>query len=443
MGFLDRLMRRETRSLPAAPVKASDPYLAEYFGLRGGGAMGRYASPDEAVATLAVAARCISLISEGLAALPLRAYRWTEDGGREIADTHPLDVLLNDVPNPSTSAFMLREGLVADVLTSGNGYLRQEIDARGRVSALHYLPRGTVGVERFVSGRLRYRVSEYGRTTFVLTQDEVVHLRYRTRDGVMGISPLQWAGLAVGLSVAQSELAQQQIDRGFVPDVSFETDAAFLAEGRSAPNDDNRSENAFKRLKEQLAERMRKKRTDPTLPLLLEGGLKANVLTTSGREAQFHEMRLRGMADVATLFGVPLSVLGLGTQASYGSLTEESRALVRDCYRPWARRIEGELIRSLLTREGRRSFTLAHDLSGLEDGDRAERFATYATAIQNEIYCPDECRIMEGRSRRPDGQGSKFRNPATTGTGDRFADPNAPTSPVPQGQQEEAQPAEA
>lgn len=432
MSLLSRLLGRERRNSPAIPtgdVRASDPFLAEYFGLgRFGSSGARFASADEAVSSLAVAARCVSLISEGLAALPLRVYRWTDDGGREPAPTHPLDVLLNDVSNPQASAFAVREGLVADVLMHGNGYLRQEIDGRGRVSALFYLPRPWVGVERLLNGRLRYRISEPLRGTYVLTEDEVIHLRYRTRDGIMGVSPMEWAGIAVGLSVAQSELAQSQVDRGFTPDISFETETSF--------DTGEKSDNAFRRLKSQISERMGKMRREAA-PLLLESGLTAKVLSATGREAQFHEMRLRGMADIATLYGVPVSVLGLGTHASYGSLAEESRALVRDCYRPWARRIEAELIRTALTAEGRRNFTIAHDLSDLMAGDPGQMAQAYALGRQWEWLSGNDVRSALGMPRAPGLDA--YRNPATTGTGDRTG---APQPPAPRGSTAAAQPAE-
>lgn len=430
MGFLDRLTRRETRSTPALPaggIASSDPFLMTVLGLDRGGR--NFAGGEEVLSTVAVAARCVGLISEGLASLPLRVRRWADDGGSTIAPTHPLDALLNDVPNPSTSAFMMREGLVADVLTHGNGFLRQEIDGRGRVSALHYMPWRMTGVERLQTGRLRYRFTDPVLGTQVFTQEEVVHLRYRTRDGVIGISPLAWAGNAIGLAVSQTALAHEQVDRGFASDVAFTMDGSF--------GDNDQSKAAFQRLKDQLTERMNKLRRIGS-PLVLEAGLKPSPLNVNGREAQFMEARLRGMADVAAVFGVPLSVLGLGTHASYGSLTEESRALARDCFRPWARRIESELVRSLLTTEGRRTFTIAHDMSGLLAGDMRERFTAYQLARQAEVLSSNECRAMEGLPPRPGGD--EFSNPATSGrtTGPAPNDPSASReSPA------EAQPAEA
>ena len=431
MGFLDFLRPREKRPAfepTTGGIASSDPYLMRILGYDRGGR--NIASPDEALSALAVAGRCVSLIAEGLAAIPLRVHRIMDDGGSELAPTHPLDGLLNSVANDDTTAFRLREGFVRDVAMHGNGFLRQEIDGRGRASALHYLPWGMTGVERLATGRLRYRYTNpYGGLPLVLTQDEVCHARYATRDGVIGVSPLEWSGTAIGLAVAQTGLAQTQVDRGFTPDIAFETGTVF-GTGEMA-------DTAFRRLKQQISERLGKLSKDGS-PLLLEAGLKANTLSASGREAQFHESRMAGLADVARIYGVPLSVVGLGDNASYGSLSEESLALVQNCFTPWARRIETELQRVLLTADGRQRFEIRHDLSGLMRGDMAKRFQVYTAGIQSEILSPNECRRMEGWASRPGGDA--YRNPSTTGTGDRAGKPNPPGL---RGSAADAQPAEA
>jgi phage portal protein BeeE len=72
----------------------------------------RAVAPEHAVSVLAVAARCISLIGEGLASLPCAVYGRLPDGGREAVETHPLHRLLNDAANDSMSAFELRELLL-------------------------------------------------------------------------------------------------------------------------------------------------------------------------------------------------------------------------------------------------------------------------------------------------------------------------------------------
>jgi HK97 family phage portal protein len=355
------------------------------------------------VSALAVAARCIGLISEGLASLPCVVYRKINDGGREPVESHPLHRLLNDAANDRMASFELRELLVRDLTTYGNAYCRVVRDGRGAVQELHYCAYGSMGVERLTTGRLRYRYSDplTGRSDVYLPED-VVHLRCFSRDGLLGVSPLVRAQGAVSLALAQADLAETQASRGFVTDLAFETDFAFT---------DGQSKISFERMKQQLTERVRRMNRE-ALPLLLEGGLKAKPLAAPGREQQFHESRVLSLEDVARLFGVPLSVVGLGKNASYGSLTEESRALRQNCFAPWAGRVEAQLRLALLSTEARRTYTVEHDLSGLERGDLKSRLESYQIGVNAEIFSPNECRIWEGMNRR-DG-GDTFRNPSVS-----------------------------
>ncbi|MGG3811474.1 phage portal protein [Methylorubrum rhodesianum] len=406
MGFLSRILGRERRDAPPQALGASDPFLAQFLGF---GRASGWGAPEQALSQLGVAARCTSLIAESLAALPLTVFELHEDGGREEARSHPLTALLNDAANDRTPAFEFRESLARDVLMGGNGYAHIIRDGRGRVTELHYMPAREVGLERLPSGRIRYRWTHPTRGTLVLLEEDVAHMRFATRDGILGVSPLAWAHGAVGLALAQSELAQTQVDRGFVPDVSFETDAAF--------EDEAKSNAAFNRLKRQLTERLRASRSE-ILPLMLEAGLKAKPLTISGREAQFHEARMAGLEDVARIYGVPLSVVGLGNPSSYGSLKEEGAALVRSCLAPWAARLEGTLNLALLSAEGRRRYRIEHDLSGLLRGSLQERMEAWKTGIGNSVFTPQEVRRWEGLSSKPPN-GETLIRPMNMGEHDR------------------------
>ncbi|KLK90369.1 hypothetical protein AA309_26255 [Microvirga vignae] len=250
-------------------------------------------------------------------------------------------------------------------------------------------------MECLTTGSMRYRYSDpLTERHEVYLPDKIIHLRCFSKDGLLGVSPLARAQVAVGLAIAQSELAEAQISRGFVPDTVFTTETTFGA-GEMA-------DQAFRRLKEQIGTRLRKMTLGPEA-LLLEAGLKPYPLSAPGREQQFYEARVLGLEDVARVYGVPLSVAGLDKNASYGSLTEESRALRQNYFAPWAGRIEAQLRLALLSDEGRRTYTIEHDLSGLECGDLKARLEAYQIGINSEIFSPNECRIWEGMKRRDGG----------------------------------------
>jgi HK97 family phage portal protein len=402
MGFLSRLLGLERRD--ATAMALPNPYVAPYLPLLPGSFNSHFVSPDQAVSVLAVAAACIGLISEGLASLPLTVYRKLEDGGREAVESNPLHRLLNDAVNDQMTAFEFRELLGRDLTTYGNAYARIVRDGRGAVQELHYLAHGATGVERLTTGRLRYRYSDplTGRSSVFLAE-EIVHLRVFSKDGLLGVSPLVRAQGAVSLAIAQAELAEAQVSRGFVPDLSFEMEGSFpnLEMGQAA----------FQNLKESLTDRMSKMGRG-SVALLLEGGLKAKPLAAPGREQQFYEARVLSLEDVCRLYRVPLSVIGLGKNASYGSLTEESRALRQNCFSPWARRMEAQLQLALLSAEGRRSYTIEHDLSGLERGDLLARLQAYKIGVENKIFTPNEIRRWEGMQTREGGD--TFSRPAAS-----------------------------
>jgi HK97 family phage portal protein len=235
----------------------------------------------------------------------------------------------------------------------------------------------------------------------VLIASEVVHLRYASRDGLFGVSPLDWARASTDLVTAQALLAREQAETGNVPLISFEMDRMIEV----APND-----SAFLRVKDQLRKAVHNLRRGEAL--LLDQGLHANPLSVSGRDAQFHEARVLGLEDVCRAFGVPNSVAGLGRQSSYGSMTEESRSLVRYCIGPWSRLIEDQLKVALLTREERATLSLEHDLSALLRGSTEEEIKSLQAAVGGPFISADEAREWLGFN--PTEGGATVRFPMNT-----------------------------
>lgn len=212
MTFIDRLFGRENRN----SMKTSDPYLAEFFGMKGG--IGGYVDTSRA-SGIAVAHACIATVSQNLAAMPLHLQRRSEKGGRVRASDHPLYAVLHDMANATQTAFEAREMLLASLMVDGNAYARLEWNGRGQVTALHPLDPAMVTVERLESGRLRYRVSGRQGGVSVYLQEEILHLRYRlARDGVMGLSPVQLARETFNLALTQQETAGKQAAKSFRPE---------------------------------------------------------------------------------------------------------------------------------------------------------------------------------------------------------------------------------
>ena len=373
MGILTRLLGRETR----AAVPTSDLYLAEFFG-QTGASLGHV---DAARASgTAVAHRCISIVAELMASVPLFVYRHGERGSRDRATDHPAYAVLHDAPNGMMTAFELRERLIADLLVHGNAYAEIERNGRGQVIGLRLIDPGAISVERLRSGRLRYIVT--GAPGRVLLQGEVLHLRYRLgRDGIMGLSPIQIARETFNRSLAETDTAAKQATKGFRPE-----GAVVFAQAINPSQ------------KTDVLDKLRQKieRNDSTSGIMvLDGGADWKPFAFSSKDAEFLESRKLTALDICRVFGVPPSAAGITDNATYSNIGEESRALVQRCLAPMAKRIEQAMNMALLTPEARKTFFIEHDLAGLLRGDIGARYDAYRTGRDGGWLSPNEIRRLE------------------------------------------------
>jgi HK97 family phage portal protein len=344
-----------------------DPYWANWVALRGPG----MPSPDNVLSNLAVAARCVALRSEILASVPLHLYRRTPDGGRERADDNPLYGVLHDIANATQSAFEAREYLVRCLDLWGNAYARVAHNARGQVVELIPCLVGDCQVERLPNGRVRYKVFN-GRRTETLLQEEVLHIRGPTRDGVLGWSPIQIARASLSLAIGQSQTAQSFSDNAMRPSGLMSYPQALSFEQKNQVRD--------------LAHSIYAGPQNAGKMMIADAGAKYEKLSFSPEDSQFLEQRKLSNEDIARIFGCPPTSVGLTDRATYSNTEQESRALVANCIGPLAARIEAAMGRCLLTDVSRRTYYIEHDLDGLLRGDMKTRYESYRLARETGIY---------------------------------------------------------
>jgi len=354
----------------------------------GTGQSGAGVTADLVLSASSVAARCVSLRSELMASVPLHTYRRTEDGGRERADDLGLSSVLHDDFNDSLSAFEGREFLIRSLDLSGNGYARIERDGDGQVTALYPISPLLVAVEQLPNGRLRYQVSKPAGGTETLLQEEVLHIRGPSRDGVVGISPLAIARDNLGLMLSQAQAAQGLAGQGL-------RSSGFLETG-TVLNDEDRG-----RLEKIMRGYMGSQNAGSLM--ILEGGMTYKPLSWSPEDAELLASRKLSNEDVARVFGVPPTSVGITDKATYSNVEQESTMLVRNCLSPLAERVEAALMRCLLSREARRSVYVEHDLTGLLRGDTAARFEAYRVGREWGWLSPNDIRRAENLPPIPDG----------------------------------------
>jgi HK97 family phage portal protein len=339
-----------------------------------------FATSENVLSNLAVAARCVALRSEMLASVPLFLFRRRADGGRDRASDNPLYGVLHDISNTSQSAFEFRELLIRCLDLSGNAYARIESNARGQVVALWPILPHDVTIEKLASGRLRYRIYN-GTKIETLLQDEVLHIRGASRDGIIGLSPIAIARGALALALSQTDTADSLSRNALRPSGMVSYPQQLNLDQRARVLSDLTNSYAGT--------------SNAGRVLVTDGGAKYEKLAFSPEDAQFLESRKLANEDVARIFGLPPTCVGITDKATYSNTEQEATALVRNSLSPLASRIETAMQRCLLTDVGRRSLYIEHDLDGLLRGDVASRFEAYRIAREIGVYSSNEIRRFE------------------------------------------------
>jgi HK97 family phage portal protein len=361
-------------------IASNDPFLGQFLGAR---ATAR--ADIEKASGHAVAHRCISVIAENLASVPLALYRKTEDGGRDKATDHPLYGVLHDETAPGLTAFEAREWLLSSALTYGNAYAKIGRNGRGQVTSLSPLVAGSVTVEKLNTGRLRYKVAKADGGTEVLLQDETLHIRYRTKDGILGLSPIQIAAAAFGLALAQQDQAGAAAENAFRPAGALVFPDKLAAGGK---------ESVIEKFKARFVGALKANEV-----MVLDGGAKFETFQFNSKDSEFLDSRKLSNLDICRVFGVPPSVAGITDDATYSNIGEESRALVMRCLAPWAKRVEMAMTIQLLSPEARKTLFIEHDLNGLTRGDLATRYGAYRIARDGGWLSANDIRGFENMSK--------------------------------------------
>jgi len=355
---------------------------------------GRLISPTTAE-NLATALACVNVIAGASSALPVYVYRRVPDG-REEMPNHPLMRLVRNGVNSHTAWPDYIEWLVAQLLLRGNGLSGIKTDGGGNVVELEPVPWEWCAVQLLPSGRLAYDITTYnslaggaGRAKRLL-EGEVLHLRDRTDDGLIGKSRLQRcaAGIAAGLYV--QDFAGSLYENGVNP-------SGILT------MEQNLSDPQKEQIKANLSQ-LYAGANKAGKVLLLEGpAAKWNQLTISPEDAELLASRRFSTEELARIFNVPPPLVGIWDHSSFTNSETAGRWFAQFTLSPIVKKLEAEMSRSLLSDDERQSLEISIDLSGLLRGDDAARWQNHAIAVDKKILTPNEIREQEGYNRRAGG----------------------------------------
>lgn len=331
---------------------------------------------------LATVSACVSAIAETIASLPLMLYRRNGDDGRDTANDHPLYRCLHDQPNEIQTALEFREMMTANMLLRGNAYARIIRGNDGQVRQLIPLTPDRVGVLYLDSGRIAYEVTGRAGTVERLVQDDVFHLRHRTDDGFVGISPIARCKQVLELAIAERD---HGVD-------TFRNGAKLLgvlkAPGRMNPDQ-----------RKMLGESWKAFKSGGTP--ILDDGMDYHTVSMTLEDAEWIEARKFSTIEICRLFRTPPVIVQSMESANYSNSVELARQFVTMTLKRHLVAWEQAISKQLLTEAGRRTYFAEHSVEGLLRGDSTARSAFYKSAIEDGWMTIDEVRQLENLPKLP------------------------------------------
>lgn len=368
---------------------SSDVHVEEFVrsGLGGQSTVAGVSINADIASRVAAVYRCVGLLSEPLGSLPLELIRRVGDM-RERADDLALWSVLAERPNRWQTPFEFFTLMQRRVLLRGNAYARIIRNQRREVTDLVPLDPDHVRVEQLPDWSIVYRYAPRRGIEIQLRETDVLHVRNRTRDGVVGLSVIEHARESIGLAVQTERHGATLFRRGARPSGVFKHPTEL-------------SQAAYERLQDQLAEHAGAENSSGTL--ILESGADFSPVSMTAEDAQFIQTRAFTRAEIATFFGVPPHMLGDTERAtSWGSgIEQQTIGFITYSLRPWLVMWEQAIKRALLPNE--RGVTAKFDVAELLAGDIKAEAQRDALALQWGWLNPDEVRARRGLNPRPGG----------------------------------------
>lgn len=277
--------------------------------------------------------RCVKMIAEAAAALPL-----VMDAGGQRQITHPLLSLIAQ-PNPAQGRAELFEALYGQILLTGNGYVEAVSAENGAPLELHILRSDRMSVLPGSDGwPVAYDYAVGGRKhRFDVTGERppICHVKsFHPQDDHYGMSPLQAAATAVDVHNSATRWSKALLDNAARPSGAIVYKGA---DGQGLSSDQ------YDRLVSEMEAHHQGAR-NAGRPMLLEGGLDWKPMGFSPSDMEFQKTKEAAAREIALAYGVPPMLLGIPGDATFANYQEANRAFYRLTVLPLAQRVTAALV---------------------------------------------------------------------------------------------------
>jgi HK97 family phage portal protein len=332
----------------------------------------------------AVVYRCVRMISEAAASIPLLLY----DGDVELED-HPLLAILARPSHDQTGTDFLQSWF-GYLLVSGNAYA-EAVAVGGQIRELHALrpdrmqvvpgPDGWPEAYDYTVAGLRVRFAAEPAPGV----RPILHTRlFHPLNDHYGMSPIEAAATAIDIHNAASGWNKALLDNSARPSGALVY----------AAKDGHLTGEQFDRLKAELETGFQGAR-NAGRPLLLEGGLDWKPLSLSPKDMDFIAAKHAAAREIALALGVPPMLLGIPGDNTFANYQEANRTFWRQAVLPLVNRACAAFSSWLSPAYGEAALRLVPDLDQVE-ALSPERDSLWARLDKATFLTPNEKRLAAG-----------------------------------------------
>ena len=318
---------------------------------------------DQAM-NIAAVAKCVNLISETVAMIPIKLYSEEFiDGKRktnEIED--PRCDLLNYDTQDTLDGIQFKRAIVRDYLLSGNAYAFIN-KSRNKVKSIHYVDCDNVTInENFDPIFKDYNILVQGNT---YKPFEFLKITRATKDGAKGTGIIEENSELLNIAYTTLKFEQNQISTG--------------GNKKGFINSKNRlSKEALESLKD--AWRRLYSNSDENM-IILNDGLTFQEASNTSVELQLNETKKAMSESILDIFSVPVKW--------------DWDTFIKTAIMPVLTAIECALNKDLLLEKEKSRLYFAFDTKEITKGDIKTRFEAYKTALDSNLMQIDEVRYLE------------------------------------------------
>ena len=322
--------------------------------------------------------RCVEVISDSVAQLPLEPYKIDADGYRLKFTSHPSYRILNKEPNNRMTRFTFIKTLVVSTLLKGNGFAYIERDNKGNAIALHYIPSELVTIipPTTIGENVMYNVTGLSNS---VESCNMIHILNFSYDGITGISTLSHAKNTLGLAMDSESHASGFFKGG--------ANLAGILTVQSTLTSKQKQD-----LKTSWQTAFSPTTGQPNGVAVLEGNMEFKPITVNPSDAQLLETREFNVIDICRFFGVsPVKAFDL-SKSSYSTVEATNLSFLTDTLSPLLEKIELEFERKIYKPSEKDGIDVRFDTSRLLRADKQSLASYYSTLFNIGVVSPNEIR---------------------------------------------------